>query len=263
MQDFSQLNNYIFPLLIVLIVIAGLIKIWEWTLDRRESKDKRLKSKSRQREVTLFDDDEQEEDDYSTSSEKFYDVSAYATKDSLLSPAEINFYHVLKQVVGDSAIISPKVNLWDIFFIKRGNNANYMALKAKIDRKHVDFLLCHTQTMKPIIGIELDDNSHQRTDKQMRDHFVDRVFSAAGLPIVHIPVQHSYNTETISELLRQYLLSTKAMAEQNTTASSELICPKCRGDMVLRTVKSGKNAGRKFWGCSNYPNCRHLVPYKG
>ena len=35
-------------------------------------------------------------------------------------------------------------------------------------------------------------------------------------------------------------------------------CPKCEREMVLRTTKSGANAGRDFWGCSAYPRCRHM-----
>jgi restriction system protein len=34
------------------------------------------------------------------------------------------------------------------------------------------------------------------------------------------------------------------------------VCPKCGGEMVLRTVQNGPNPGLKFWGCSNYPKCR-------
>lgn len=33
-------------------------------------------------------------------------------------------------------------------------------------------------------------------------------------------------------------------------------CPRCGGKLVLRTVKKGQNAGRQFYGCSNYPSCR-------
>ncbi|NLF86464.1 MAG: hypothetical protein GX571_10215 [Lentisphaerae bacterium] len=28
--------------------------------------------------------------------------------------------------------------------------------------------------------------------------------------------------------------------------------------MVLRTARRGSNAGNQFWGCSNYPRCRHI-----
>ncbi len=36
-------------------------------------------------------------------------------------------------------------------------------------------------------------------------------------------------------------------------------CPKCGKPTVLRTANSGKNAGRQFWGCSGYPNCKGAV----
>lgn len=36
-------------------------------------------------------------------------------------------------------------------------------------------------------------------------------------------------------------------------------CPKCSKPMVLRTAKTGKNAGNQFWGCSGYPNCNGVA----
>ena len=29
--------------------------------------------------------------------------------------------------------------------------------------------------------------------------------------------------------------------------------------MVLRTAQKGKNAGKQFWGCSGYPDCKGLL----
>ena len=36
-------------------------------------------------------------------------------------------------------------------------------------------------------------------------------------------------------------------------------CPLCGSLMVLRTARSGKSAGKQFWGCSTYPDCRGVV----
>jgi len=36
-------------------------------------------------------------------------------------------------------------------------------------------------------------------------------------------------------------------------------CPLCGKQTVLRTAKSGKNAGSQFWGCSDYPTCKGVV----
>lgn len=40
-------------------------------------------------------------------------------------------------------------------------------------------------------------------------------------------------------------------------ASEELVCPNCGGNLVIRTAKRGANIGSKFYGCSNYPNCKY------
>lgn len=36
-------------------------------------------------------------------------------------------------------------------------------------------------------------------------------------------------------------------------------CPKCGAPMVLREVKKGQNAGKKFWGCTKFPQCRGIM----
>ena len=36
-------------------------------------------------------------------------------------------------------------------------------------------------------------------------------------------------------------------------------CPKCGRPMVRRTARRGSNAGRDFWGCSEFPRCRGVV----
>lgn len=36
-------------------------------------------------------------------------------------------------------------------------------------------------------------------------------------------------------------------------------CPQCGKPTVLRTAKTGKNAGSQFWGCSGYPECKGVV----
>lgn len=36
-------------------------------------------------------------------------------------------------------------------------------------------------------------------------------------------------------------------------------CPQCGKPMVLRTAKAGKNAGKQFWGCPGYPDCKGAV----
>lgn len=36
-------------------------------------------------------------------------------------------------------------------------------------------------------------------------------------------------------------------------------CPRCNTLMILRTAKKGANAGKQFWGCARYPECKGIV----
>jgi len=49
---------------------------------------------------------------------------------------------------------------------------------------------------------------------------------------------------------------------RRTQPSSAHTCPKCGAEMVLRTATKGKYAGKKFWGCSKFPNCKGLLPVR-
>jgi hypothetical protein len=127
----------------------------------------------------------------------------YKVQYSLLMPSEMVFYRGLASVVGTRALICPKVRLGDVFFVVdfKENRQQYF----RIAEKHVDFLLCNPQTTKPIVGIELDDEGHQQRDRKDRDKFIKKVFEAAGLPLVHIPVQPRYNVHELETRLAPYL----------------------------------------------------------
>jgi len=45
---------------------------------------------------------------------------------------------------------------------------------------------------------------------------------------------------------------------QAVQQKATMTCPKCGGQLVLRTAKKGENAGRQFYGCGNFPTCRYI-----
>jgi predicted RNA-binding Zn-ribbon protein involved in translation (DUF1610 family) len=129
----------------------------------------------------------------------------YALRDDFLSPAELNFYRVLASVVSPDLTICTKVSLGDLFYAKTQDASAWRIYTNKIDRKHVDFLLCNSQTMRPQAGIELDDSSHRRADRQSRDEFVNRVFETAGLPLLRVPAKRSYASNELCMLIERQL----------------------------------------------------------
>jgi hypothetical protein len=181
----------------------------------------------------------------------------YRQRDDFPSAAELPFYRVLMFALDGSHLVCPKVNSGDIFFVARPNeNLSY---RNKIDRKHVDFLPCDPATMKPIMGVEMDDANHARRDRQDRDEFVDQVSKAAGLPLLRVRAASSYSPQTIADLVRQ-AISGRAIPDRSVAIRADTPpCPKCGTPMVLRTAKKGDQKGQEFWGCKNYPRCRDIL----
>ena len=54
----------------------------------------------------------------------------------------------------------------------------------------------------PYLVIELDDSSHLRSDRKLRDKFVDSVFGKVGLKIVHIKNAYKYDLSEIVDLIK-------------------------------------------------------------
>ncbi len=157
-------------------------------------------------------------------------------------------------------------SIYTIFVIPPPNeNMTYFS---RIAQKHLDFLVCDSVTMKPLLGIELDDSSHKRDDRQERDDFVDRVFEAAGLPLLRLPVQREYNTREVAAKIAPLLKdkinpsTTPPQPETGKQENAIPLCPKCGIPMALRTVSQGEHKGKQFYGCRNYPRCREMKPFK-
>ena len=53
-----------------------------------------------------------------------------------------------------------------------------------------------------------------------------------------------------------YLLDRQIAALEKEFATTFPPCPLCSSPMVVRTARSGKNAGKQFWGRSTYPECK-------
>lgn len=59
---------------------------------------------------------------------------------------------------------------------------------------------------------------------------------------------------TTAQTKREHLASLQARHASTST------CPKCGGDLVLRTARAAEKAGQQFYGCAKYPACRFTRP---
>ncbi len=193
-------------------------------------------------------------------------VLPYRLRDDFLSPAEQSFCRVLRGAVDNSNLVMAKVSLGDLFLARSDDPSDRQRWTNKIDRKHVDFLLVDRDSLRPLAGVELDDRSHERPDRQARDAFVEAVFTAAGLPLIRFPARAAYRPVELRAVIATTLGrppvtvgATHSAAEPPSAAIEAPQCPRCGAAMILRTAKSGARAGELFWGCAAYPKCRAIV----
>ena len=184
----------------------------------------------------------------------------YRLRDDFLSAAERSFYQALIRAVDSRGVVFAKVRLADVLFVAESQERT--THQNRINQKHIDFLICSPDTLKPLCAVELDDASHGRADRKERDAFVDSACAAAGLAILHIPAQYAYDVDALRQHVDRLLTAATApdaddSRSQNGNGGAPR-CPKCGTAMVVRTATRGRHAGQQFYGCPNYPQCQEI-----
>lgn len=110
----------------------------------------------------------------------------------LLTPTEARFHACLVQISGNRCHIQVKPRLADVFKAVSGIGAFQ-----KISQKHVDFLICRHGDWMPMLGIEVDDASHDTAERRQRDQFVNELFAATHVPLLRLPVQEISQVEKL------------------------------------------------------------------
>lgn len=122
----------------------------------------------------------------------------YKKKNYIMTQAEKRCFDALVQSVGATYYIFPQIHLPNLLEHKvRGQN--WRGAFRHIDEKSVDFVLCDKDKVSPILAIELDDWSHDREDRQLRDREVERIFKDAGLPLLRLKPRDSFDIAELSK----------------------------------------------------------------
>lgn len=73
-------------------------------------------------------------------------------------------------------------------------------------------------------------------------------------PVLMKLIEHAKSARPAAEM-------TRTAVNANTVTSTESAapaCPQCTKTMVRRSAKTGKHAGKAFWGCVAYPSCKGI-----
>ena len=163
-------------------IIAGLGVFWILRTKESKSADSNALVPQEQKQETVLAVDLQETEQQTVAEPEADYSQSYQAK-YLLTKNEWYEYKKLKRFANEKDLqVCPKVRLLDLVEPRKGTE-HYKSLFYKIQAKHVDFLICD-QDLHIKAVVELDDNSHKKTDRQERDRFVDQVLTSCGFKVI-------------------------------------------------------------------------------
>jgi hypothetical protein len=132
----------------------------------------------------------------------------YNKKNSIMTKAENTFYKKMQEITGERYYIVPQAHL-SMFLNHKVGNQSRRGSFAVINGKSVDFLLCEKETSRPILAVELDDHTHNRSDRVERDKLVEEILHNSDILLVRFRdalnitpaeiFQHIQNTKKLNK----------------------------------------------------------------
>ena len=123
-----------------------------------------------------------------------------------MTKGENEFFQILTKILQNKYYIFPQMHL-TTFLEHKVTGQTWKGAKAHIDRLSVDYVICDKKYLSPIIAIELDDSTHNRGDRIVRDTEVERILQEAKVPLIRIPYTDRFKEEEIKEKIFKYLKS--------------------------------------------------------
>jgi very-short-patch-repair endonuclease len=110
---------------------------------------------------------------------------------AICSQGELAFLSVLESVLPEGTRILCKVRVADVIDV-------YGADFRTVSQKHFDFVICHAESLVPLLAVELDDKSHLTATAQRSDAVKNAVCASAGLPLLRVRAQAVYDVKQLA-----------------------------------------------------------------
>lgn len=106
------------------------------------------------------------------------------------------------------------------------------------------------QVVRELYGVMIDQRASAAKIVATTNFTAEAVAFARGKPIELV------DSKALQHLVRGVQTSGRLTISTDEPDHITPMCPSCNTPMVLRDARRGAYAGQKFWGCTNYPNCR-------
>lgn len=122
----------------------------------------------------------------------------YVVKSRYISIKENEFFQALKNIIGNKYLIYPQVPLSQI--IEKIGDNKYRNELFRI----IDFCIFDRE-YKPLVCIEINDQTHNQPDRIERDKKVKDILSIAGMPLITLWTEYGIKPDYIRKRLQDYI----------------------------------------------------------
>ena len=109
----------------------------------------------------------------------------FEIREKFMSEVELSCYRLLSETLGDRAIVCPKPRVLESLRVL--NAHRYLDDAMRIERKHVDFLVCNSNSSHPLCAVQIDWWNEDEQQYRARERLLEQAFSRANLPVAYIP----------------------------------------------------------------------------
>jgi hypothetical protein len=194
----------------------------------------------------------------------------YETKPSVYSGAQLIFYKALEAALKGEFALLTNINATDVVAVVASNALATQVSRNNLTGKQFAFVVCDKAKLSALCVIDWGNT----IDAQLKS-----VCESAQLSLVSFNTQAEYD----SLLLRAKILNAIGLKDSQVELNNEsaldivnekpthnlkdngidlVLCPECSAVMLKRKAKNGENAGKLFWLCSTYPQCRGMRAVK-
>lgn len=128
------------------------------------------------------------------------DDFTYQKISTLFTPAERSFLGVLNDAISSEYAIYGKVRVADVLEVKSTpDKSKYQTAFNKISSKHFDYIVCNKNDLSVLCAIELDDKSHNKSNRIDRDKFLESACNSAKLKLIRFEAKYTYSVQDVRE----------------------------------------------------------------
>ena len=183
----------------------------------------------------------------------FYNNQPY----TIASPIQQNECHIalLDRFLNDNDLLPKRLG---VTLKPKYRNIVLISPKSRLTKPKRGLYDC-TPVMKADQFIERFNNDMTDTDALSDAVSIVKVISRDSLERFAEKIVLQHKPITVDYIAKFALKGEEVIEEETADYKTTPDCPVCGKPMVQREAKKGKNAGNKFWGCTQYPKCRGVL----